>query len=46
MPGLFILLAEQESVQAQQGTEDVAAYDVYVDDYANYGDYFDCGGWH
>jgi hypothetical protein len=44
MAGENILKAEMEAIQTQ--TEADAAYNVYIDDYGNYGNWMDCNDWH
>lgn len=49
MHGKRILQAELEAIAKQIAVDDSMheeAYPVYVDEYPNYGDWFDCKDWH
>lgn len=45
MAGQNILMSEMEAIRTQQA-DPQAAYNVYVDDYGNYGNWMDCNDWH
>lgn len=46
MAGENILKAEMEAIQAQSQNADHQSYDVYINDYGNYGNWYDCKDWH
>jgi hypothetical protein len=45
MAGEAILKAEMAQITSQKEV-DFTGYDVYVDDYPNYGNFVDCGDYH
>lgn len=46
MNGKNILQKEKEAIKSQSNETDKTSYDVYVDNYTNYGDWYDCNDWH
>ena len=46
MPGEKILRAEMEAIEAQSINAHHSSYDVYVDNYTDYGDWYDCKDYH
>ncbi len=44
---MSILQAEMAKAQESQLREaEGGSYDVYINDYGNYGNWYDCSGWH
>jgi hypothetical protein len=36
----------QVAAESQEREAEGQAYDVYINDYGNYGNWYDCSGWH
>lgn len=46
MAGEAILLAEMETIKTQSQKPESQSYNVYINDYSNYGDWYDCKDYH